>query len=83
MPASAKHAGMNGPAVLKGAFEFISHTIDGADVVLAAGLNQFLAEIFDMGVDEIIVIGQIHIVAPEMFCYGIFGDNPVFIADEI
>src|SRR3954467_6082990 len=63
--------------------EFISHTIHRSNIIGRAGLYYFFTEVLYMCVYEIVVVGQVHIIAPQVLGNGCLADDLIFITDEI
>src|SRR5450631_2575152 len=63
--------------------EFVSQTVDRADIIGASGVADLTAKVFHVLVDEIEISQVVRIVAPEMGGDRLTGEHPVLIDHEI
>lgn len=61
---------------------FISRPIHIFDAVFATGGCKFGLQVFDVCIDEVVVIHHVGHIAAEMFGHGALRYDPVFVADE-
>ena len=63
--------------------KLVSHTIYRFYVIATSCLQHFFTQVFNMGINKVIVIGHIHIITPQIFRYGSFTNHFIFVADKI
>src|SRR5713226_8634692 len=63
--------------------EFISESVDGADIVRSTSAADLTAKVLDVLVDEIEISQVIRIIPPEMGGNGLAGEHPVLIDQEV
>ena len=62
---------------------FVSHTVNGFDVVARAALRDLFSQVLDVTVHEVEIVCQVHVIAPKVFGDGGFGQNPVLIGNKV
>src|SRR5690606_10959793 len=62
--------------------QLIAHPIYRLDLEVGTVAFELLAEILNLGIDEVEIVCIIHMVAPYMLCEGRFINKPVFIDHE-
>jgi hypothetical protein len=62
--------------------EFIPHSINGLYIVGAPPVCSF-TEVLDMGVNEIVVIGHIHVITHKCSAIAVFADYFILVTDKI
>jgi len=63
--------------------KFVAHAISRLDIIFAAGLDQFFADIFNVRVDEIKIIGHIHTIAQRCSAIAFFETTLPLLAIKI
>ena len=61
---------------------FITHPVDGSDVICPGEPEDLLAQVFNMAINEIKIISEVHVITPEMFGNGRLGKHTVFIGNK-